>query len=186
MTQEGFGGYFSFPANDEASTKRRVHVLQQARVSGLFAFGTRLLSISTIACLAGCHGKPEAHEIWTSEAAIRTTVTSSQLPVFRGASQVPHGISVLVALVTLHSDGSKPDVGIIESPSTSASAAVIDALQHWRFGWRSEVAGDVLKGRITFYIVNTENGISVFNSDTAPSFVELRAERVKLQSLGSR
>jgi hypothetical protein len=83
-------------------------------------------------------------------------------------------VSVVVALVTLHSDGIGHDVGIIESPSPAVADDVTRALRRWKFNWRSEEEADVFKGRLTFYIVHGNGETKVFNSDVAPSFAELR------------
>ena len=149
-------------------------MLQRKRIRSVNRSTIKVIFCTAVICICGCQDRREGRELWTSEAALREIVTKSRLPSFDNPDQVPRGVSVLVALVALHGDGAKQEVEIIESPSPLASRYAVDALRGWKFRWKPSLNGEVLKGRITFYIVNSGDRVTVFNSDAAPPFAELR------------
>lgn len=125
-------------------------------------------------CLTSCKKASAGHESWTSEMLLRQLVAHEVKPDVSRLDPSSEQTGVAVALITLASDGSLKSVSMLQSPTQEVEAAVTRAVKQWTFNWRGDDPDDVFEGRLTFYVIHSENGFDVLDSNKAPSFARLK------------
>ncbi len=106
---------------------------------------------------------------------IRGFAESTVLPLYPESSKRAHETGVAVAQIRLDQKRRLQQVDVLEAPSDAIKAAVIEALQKWRFRAASDdppgtnLAGATLTGKVTFYFYVSGDRYVVAGPKEAPN-----------------